>query len=1076
MRAVLTRLAAEAAFLWERLNDPSLVSEEDAAADLVARRLERWRRILGDGAAAPLETRLAPCGVALERVTRALAPARPRRDQPLPPWSTTVHQIMDAARALAAGPAVDAPFDPGQPVPFEGLLMAVVAVGRQRLSAGAAPLQLLAPAAQRDLERWLLKRAALVAVPTLAAELDRARPAGRALLGLVVGPGARDLPHAAYDAFVARHLGDGLGALIAEYPVLARLLATVVEQWVAVVVELLERLAADGEALARTFAGAAPAALGPVVAATGGASDAHRGGRSVLLLTFGSGLRLVYKPKDLALEADYARLVAWWNAAGRGLDLRAPRILDRGSHGWVELIRHAPCADADAARRYYTRAGMHLCLLYAVGATDCHLENVVAHGEHPVIIDAETLMHPDVTATVSGVAASLADSVLRTGLLPSWQSRQGTAVAVDVSGLGFDEQRPPPMPRWRCVNSDYMHLGLDTADAPANANLVLVDGVAQSPTAYAAALLDGFAQVYERLLAARDILVGDGGPLAAMRRRQARFVFRPTRVYAKILQRAVAPEALRSGVDFSLELEHASRAFVQTELARDSWPILDAELRALEQLDVPYFASRADERALTTSLGRRLEDYFEAPGWDRMIERIRALSPSDCARQLELIRGTLHAKVARAHEPARAPAAAPDDADPGAAAAPSPEALCAEARAIARTLAERAITLDEETSWLALSYLPRTERYQVGLVGDMLFDGRCGLALFLAALAQVDGDDGARALALRVVQPLRVALRQHDDARLRRRLDGRVLGGAFGLGSIVYGFTRLAGLLGDPALLEDARATMARIADDDIAGDRHFDVLSGAAGTLLGLLALHEATGSARALDKAVACGRRLLDARVGPVGARAWQPAFAQQPIAGFAHGAAGIAYALLRLHRVTGGVAYRAAALEGIAWETSVFNASTQRWADLRPGARPTESAGGWCNGAPGIGLARLGALAIAASDELRRDAEVGLEACLRHSLDDVDHLCCGNLGRVDMLLTGASLLGRPELRRAALARAGLVVARARRGGAYRLQRAIGPGAFFDPGLFQGAAGVGYALLRLAHPERLPSLLLFA
>jgi lantibiotic modifying enzyme len=32
------------------------------------------------------------------------------------------------------------------------------------------------------------------------------------------------------------------------------------------------------------------------------------------------------------------------------------------------------------------------------------------------------------------------------------------------------------------------------------------------------------------------------------------------------------------------------------------------------------------------------------------------------------------------------------------------------------------------------------------------------------------------------------------------------------------------------------------------------------------------------------------------------------------------------------------------------------------------------------------------------------------------------------------------------------------------------------YSPGLFQGAAGIGYELLRLADPERVPSVLLFA
>ena len=34
--------------------------------------------------------------------------------------------------------------------------------------------------------------------------------------------------------------------------------------------------------------------------------------------------------------------------------------------------------------------GIHLFLGYALGATDLHGENIIAHGEYPVIIDMET--------------------------------------------------------------------------------------------------------------------------------------------------------------------------------------------------------------------------------------------------------------------------------------------------------------------------------------------------------------------------------------------------------------------------------------------------------------------------------------------------------------------------------------------------------------------------------------------------------------------------------------------------------------------------------------------------------------
>ena len=73
---------------------------------------------------------------------------------------------------------------------------------------------------------------------------------------------------------------------------------------------------------------------------------------------------------------------------------------------------------------------MLLCLLYVIGGTDCHYENLIANGEHLVLIDMETLMHhdtklieesPETQKAETGVIQEMWDSVLRTGLLPCWE-------------------------------------------------------------------------------------------------------------------------------------------------------------------------------------------------------------------------------------------------------------------------------------------------------------------------------------------------------------------------------------------------------------------------------------------------------------------------------------------------------------------------------------------------------------------------------------------------------------------------------------------------------------------------------
>ena len=176
-----------------------------------------------------------------------------------------------------------------------------------------------------------------------------------------------------------------------------------------------------------------------------GLSDPHRGRRGVMALTFEDGVKVMYKPREVSTEAAFVRLLDWCNAHDAPLRFKSHRILARTGYGWAEHVAHEPCPPHQVLR-FYKRAGMLLCVLYVVGATDCHAENIVASDEYPVLIDMETIMQPD-PPSLGGDSFTF-DSVLRTGLLPRLECHRGTSYLADVSGLGIEtppRNFPPPM-------------------------------------------------------------------------------------------------------------------------------------------------------------------------------------------------------------------------------------------------------------------------------------------------------------------------------------------------------------------------------------------------------------------------------------------------------------------------------------------------------------------------------------------------------------------------------------------------------------------------------------------------------
>jgi lantibiotic modifying enzyme len=350
-----------------------------------------------------------------------------------------------------------------------------------------------------------------------------------------------------------------------------------------------------------------------------------------------------------------------------------------------------------------------------------------------------------------------------------------------------------------------------------------------------------------------------------------------------------------------------------------------------------------------------------------------------------------------------------------------------------------------------------------GATGPHLYDGAAGVAFFLAAFHHVSGDADARTSALRLVAPLRAKLAQLAADPARSGALALPVGGLVGLGSFVYTFVRLAAWLREPALLVTAAEAASLLTPERIAGDDRLDVVSGSAGSILALLALHQAApGEGAPLEAARRCGRHLLDRRTSSAGLpRAW-PGSGARPLSGFAHGAAGISLALLRLQRVAGGDELGDAAREGFAYERALYDRAARNWMDPRFGRLVEQSA--WCHGAPGIALARIAALEFADGPEIRDDLGEALSITRELPVSPADHLCCGNLGRADILWTAGEVLASGELRAEAERLAEHVETRAREGDF----------ACEGTSLFRGLAGVGYALLRTENPGQLPSLLL--
>jgi type 2 lantibiotic biosynthesis protein LanM len=1035
-----------------------------AAETRIEALLARWCDRAARGDPLAFGRRLAWDGLDLGAVRRGLASGLLPPAAASPPWRKTLQQIEQAGPF--AGP-VDSNRLPGAyPFPFEDVFAAHLDVARRRLERELAAIgaaDAVSTTAWRDLERGLAGRLASLASEALITAFDDfrgGRPSGIAVRLAEAGIRRETRQFGSFVTEARR------GLLGERWPVLARLTATAVDQWVASSAEMIRRLREDQAEIGTVFFSGGPLASATLALSAPDLSDPHHGGRTVHILTLPEG-RLVYKPRSLGPEEDFARLLAWCGERGLSLDLRLPRTLDRGGHGWMEVATPSACPDMAAARRFHRRAGMLLGLLHAFGSRDCHSENLIACGEHPIPVDLEAWLPVRLHRWPPGAergeawreaARRIERSVLATGLLPQWQDTgRGELRSVGALGGGRPGRRLQRV--WRAVNCDAMVRSWQEVEVPVQPNVPVLAGEPLNPSEFLPELAAGFTEMYRLLLRHRDELLSPHGPLDRIPGRKTRLILRSTGAYRKLLERSLRPDCCRDGAARSVELEFLARPYLEAENRPEVWPLLAAERQALEQGDVPRFLVPMDDPVVEIP-GGEVKGALKLSSLAAMRENLAGLDEGDLRLQLGFLRAAL-GSLSR-QEPGRVGREATvGDGDP----------LLAAARAIAGRLVDLAVLgSDGSTAWIGPRYLGATDHYELAVLDSDLYGGTAGVALFLAALAQATGDARSRDLALRAVASVRRSLMQ----RVRPALG---IGGVTGLASLCYAFAWIGELLGEEAPIREALALSVHLEPRRIGADRDLDVVSGSAGAILALLALHRAApgpnpAGRTALEIAGECADHLLARRPAtPDGPRGWPPRRGA-PLAGFAHGASGIGCALLRLYERTGRRELWEAACEGLAFERRLLAAQNNGGREPR---RQNSHAATWCRGAPGIALARLATLDVLDGGDVRREIAAGLEAARSQPQSAVDSLCCGNFGRVEVLVEASRILGDPALLAAAREIAACALARSLSSGRFRCLP-HGNGDLIDPSCFRGEAGIGFALLRLAGREDLPCLLRLA
>jgi type 2 lantibiotic biosynthesis protein LanM len=1076
------RIAGRARTLQERLDVPCDAGEP---IDDVEEAVEQWREYVADGDDEAFRKRLEYEDVDFPEARHRMSVDGWPEDEPLPEW---VEQLDDLLGYVRENPSADVGFEVDDGIPFFDVLTPFLNYGREQ--APNPPSDYVAEPATHGLTKWLADRLIKLSSHTLFIEFKThiARDDPDAAFGddLDIPTGSTEY----YDEFTADLLADGFRSFFLEYSFLARLVVSSIDQWTDRVEEFYDTVTDDWDELRETFVDDSAAETIADIEVLG---DAHQGFRQVLGITFASGARVAFKPRNSGIVVGYYELLAWLNEHSDLPDLRTLDFVYRDDYAWMEWVQPEPCASADEVVRYYRRAGMIVCIFYALDAADMHLENIIAEGDQPVVVDLETLVQPKVVLkkrSMTDLLEVVIDTVLRSGTVPKHvPDEEMTDMA------GFSTQQGDVLleaEQFTDVNTDLMELEQAHHPPVEGENLPRYDGEVVGPRENLDAIVRGFTETYRFLLDNREQVLADDGPIESLTDRESRVrvLYRNTRAYSNVINALTSQDFHRTGLKFGLKTETLPKLAAPEDVDREVWAIYESERDILRRFNTPRFNARISEANLYDGTDLIVEDFFEQTPMDQVRERIRSFGEADLEEQRDYLRWG-YGDHQRAHGGTEVAEGATDDkatdrdteataSTPGTTAstpgttASTPgetdrrhdfERVTEDtARAVFDRIDANSVMQDGNPTWVLREVVPQGGLH-VHAINDGLYDGRVGIGVFAAALARTFSDDRYREVAETAVAPVTAKLGGSG------RSADRPIGGGIGHGSIVYGLTKVGRLLEDDRYVRAADRAAASITPERIEDDSQYDVLHGSAGAILGLLALYDATGDRDVLDRARRAGEHLLANRVERDGVQTWRPANPGRPLCGFSHGTAGIAYALSRLGDATGESRFGRAALESLEHENRHYDEDVQNWPDLRANT-VNDWMDAWCHGRTGVGLARLGTYEVEQTTELRRDVDRALDGLDPSATTANDHLCCGTFGRVEFLLEADRVLGDETYREQAERLAAASVRRADSAGQFSTQWQTDH--WYNPTLFGGEAGVGYSLLRLTN-RTLPNVLLW-
>jgi type 2 lantibiotic biosynthesis protein LanM len=832
--------------------------------------------------------------------------------------------------------------------------------------------------------------------------------------------------------------------LLLEYPVLARKLVTISQQWADTFTEFVERLVADYPKLREVFSSSKP--LGRFESIGEESGDSHRRGKTVIVVNFSSGTKVVYKPRSISIEQHFQELLTWFNQKSSKLNFKTIETVERKTHGWVEFVSFKPCNSHNQLQSFYFQLGALKAILFSLKATDFHYENFIAHGDKPVAIDLETLFQTNITGHLNSTDSF---NVLDIGMLPTTLSDEGN---FDFSGMGADQLDRMEQDAWKKLQTDELFLGKATFS---NKNILSKPSKESCANDFIENITSGFTTVYQLINDNKIEFTAHNGVLDYFSGDTIRLVFKNTQTYSELLWESYHPSYLRCALQTNKLLDVLWGTVVHNPITEK---IVAFEVLDIINNDIPYFESKINNEYIKGTDGNHIDLKLSELSLDAIKTHINIFSDENLSAQLWLISTSLQQKE-KINEIDKVIKSNPLLTNNVLTVQYDFLAL---AEKIGDFLAKIAIQNDRHALWIGQHYQDESNLFS--RLDASLYKGQLGIIWFLAYLAKVSKKNKYKQLAKK-------GIRHCLDNLLAEQLIQPSVGLFDGIGSFIYVLAHLQNLWPEKDFKEYIQKIIA-VLPEKITEDKQLDVIGGTAGCLIALQALYKILPDKKILTLCKQCGDKLLDSTTETINGSAWIIASEDMPLAGLSHGVSGISLALTRLSNLLSDDKYLLAARSAIGYEDSLFSDKHNNWLDLREG---TDGNVGWawCNGAPGIAIERIeSAKQLYGKDNSGsiNDLDSIIKSILSSQWPSDYSLCHGAFGNLDILSYIAEQTKDQQLSKVC-----------KQAISQTIEQWVAPYKSFDYlfkqvpsfGLMIGSTGIGYTLLRQISPEQVPNIL---